>query len=114
MIYLIKQEARTGSYFKVGFTNNIFKRIIPYATHNANVELLEIVETYKKTKMALETEIHSEIITKGYKFQTKKLMGIEISTEWFFVPMDKEQEFEQAGLSQFKSCKNRKIYKVTH
>jgi hypothetical protein len=110
----MRQEARTGTYFKIGYTSNIFKRVIPYATHNANAELLEIVETYKKTKMTLETEIHNEVIKMGYEFQTKKILGIEIQTEWFFVPMDKEQEFVQAGLSQFKSCKNRKIYKVTH
>lgn len=114
MVYLIKQEVRTGTYFKVGFTSNLFKRIIPYATHNANIEIIELIETYKKTKMSLETEIHNEIIAMGYEFQTKKLMGIEIKTEWFFVPMNKEQEFEQAGLSQFKACKNRKIYKVVH
>ena len=111
MIYLIKQEARTGTYFKVGFTTNLEKRIGNYYGHNPNAIMLEFCLTYNKTQRELETEIHNEILNKGYEFITTPDGK---RREWFFVPMDKEQEFEQAGLSQFKSCKNRKIYKVTH
>lgn len=115
MIYLIKQEARKGTYFKVGYTTNLTKRVNPYATHNANAQMLEFIETYQKTKQNLEGAIHKELQKMGYTFVERNIMGIQIiETEWFFVPMDKEQEFEQAGLSQFKACKNRKVYKVTH
>lgn len=113
-IYLIKQEARTGTFFKVGYTANLSRRTIPYITHNANAQLIEFVETYEKTKKNLECKIHKELSDMGYEFIGRCVMGIEATTEWFFVPMDKEQEFEQAGLSQFKACKNRKVYKVTH
>lgn len=111
MIYLIKQEARKGTYFKVGFTTNLEKRIGNYYGHNPNAIMLEFCLTYSKTQRELETEIHNEILHKGFEFVTTPDGK---TREWFFVPMDKEQEFEQSGLSQFKSCKNRKIYKVTH
>lgn len=113
-IYLMKQEARTGTYFKVGYTTNLSRRTIPYITHNANAQLIEFMETYEKTKKNLECKIHKELTDMGYEFIERCVMGIEATTEWFFVPIEQEQEFEQAGLSQFKSCKNRKVYKVTH
>ena len=50
MIYLVKTEVREGTFFKVGYTTNLAKRLIPYFTHNPNIELLEIIKTYKKTK----------------------------------------------------------------
>lgn len=109
MIYLVKTEAREGTYFKVGHTTNLVNRLIPYFTHNPAVELLETVKTYKKTKHNLETEIHNEIIAMGYTFKIAKNGTL---TEWFFVPKEKEQEFEKNGLSQFKACKNRIINKV--
>ena len=108
MIYLIKSEARNGTYFKIGFTHNLFNRLIPYATHNPNYKLLETIKTYRKTSRQLETEIHTEIIKLGYNF---KVADNGITTEWFLVPIEKEKEFEQKGLSQFKACQNRKIYK---
>lgn len=109
MVYLIKSEGRDGSYFKVGFTYNIVKRLIPYFTHNPNVELLEVIETYHKTKRQLETDIHSEILSKGYVFQVAPNGTI---TEWFFIPRSEEKDFETKGLSQFKACKNRLINRV--
>ena len=108
MIYLIKSEARNGTYFKIGATQNIEKRVAYYATHNPNAKLLEVIATYKKTKFSLEKAIHNELIANGYKFIT----NFEIETEWFFVPIEKEKEFEAAGLSQFTVCKGRKIIKV--
>lgn len=115
MIYLIKQEARTGTYFKVGYTANLTKRAIPYITHNANAQMLEFIKTYQKTKQNLEGAIHKELQKMGYSFIERNIMDMQvIETEWFFIPMDIEQEFEQAGLSQFKACRNRKIYKVAH
>ena len=108
MIYLVKTQVRNGTYFKVGYTSNLLKRIVPYLTHNPAFELLETVDTYNKTKRQLETEIHTEIEKMGYQFKTTIL---NIKTEWFFVPMDKEVEFEQNGLKQFKACRNRKINK---
>ena len=51
MIYLVKTEAREGTFFKIGYTTNLAKRLIPYFTHNPNIELLETVKTYKKNKM---------------------------------------------------------------
>lgn len=104
----MKSETRNGTYFKIGFTHNLLKRLIPYATHNPNYKLIETIKTYKKTSRQLESEIHNEIIAMGYNF---KVAENGITTEWFFVPMEKEKEFEQNGLSQFKACKNRKIYK---
>ena len=109
MIYLVKTEVREGTYFKVGYTANLVKRLVPYFTHNPAFELLEVVKTYKKTKHTLETEIHNEILAKGYQFKVAKNGTL---TEWFFVPKEKEKEFEQAGLAQFKACKNRVINKA--
>ena len=69
MIYLVKTEVREGTFFKVGYTSNLAKRLIPYFTHNPNIELLETIKTYKKTKYNLETEIHEEIVKMGYNFK---------------------------------------------
>jgi hypothetical protein len=108
MIYLVKTEVRNGTYFKVGYAHDIFNRLRAYVTHNPNVKLLETVKTYGKTKHQLETAIHNEITALGYTF---KVADNGITTEWFFVPMDKEAEFEKNGLAQFKACKGRKIYR---
>lgn len=109
MIYFAKSRDREGTYFKVGYTTNIVKRLIPYFTHNPSFELLEMVKTYKKTKCNLEKEIHAEILAMGYNFKIAKNGTI---TEWFFVPKDKEEAFEKNGLRQFKACRNRMIYKA--
>jgi hypothetical protein len=109
MIYLVKSENRQGTYYKVGYTSNLVNRLIPYFTHNPSVELLETIKTYRKTNRELEVAIHSEIIEMGYTFKVAK-NGSE--TEWFFVPMDKEKEFQLKGLAQFMACKNRVINRV--
>lgn len=100
MIYLIKSEQRNGTLYKVGFTTNLIKRMAQYKSHNPNTQLLETVATYGKTKRHLESVIHSEIT---YNFVN--------DSEWFFVPIEYEKDFESKGLSQFKACKNRKIIK---
>ena len=105
MIYLLKSQSRNGSWFKVGYTLNLAKRLLPYYTHNPNVELLESIKTYHKTKHKLEIEIQQEIINKGYEFKISN----NGKREWFFVPLEQEQEFENKGLAQFKACKGRKI-----
>ena len=106
MIYLIKQEARHGTYFKIGYTNNL-NRFNAYITHNANIQLLETVETYRKTKHRLETAIHNELKAKGYQF----VNNYGINTEWVFVPLEQEERFQRLGLRQFKVCKGRKVIK---
>lgn len=108
MVYLIRQEIRNGSYFKVGYATNM-SRFKAYATHNANVELLEIIPTYSKTKHNLETLIHNELIALGYEFAINQNNNRK---EFFFVSIENEQEFINKGLSQFKACKNRKIIKI--
>ena len=109
MIYLLKTQTRSGAYFKVGYTLNLAKRLLPYFTHNPAIEILEVVKTYKKTKLSLEKEIHKEITNLGYSFKVAKNGTL---TEWFFVPADKEDEFQKQGLKQFKACQSRKVYKV--
>ena len=108
MVYFVKSEARTGTYYKIGFAKDISKRMNYYGTHNPNAKLLEFCITYEKTKHQLETAIHEEVKALGYEFVEQ--FGVE--REWFFVPMDKEVEFEAKGLKQFKACKNRQVYKV--
>lgn len=104
MVYLVKQQARQGTYYKIGYSKSI-NRLQAYITHNANVELLQVINTYKKTKHRLEKTIHSELKSLGYDF----VCNYGIKTEWIFIPMDKEQEFEKQGLRQFKACKNRQV-----
>jgi hypothetical protein len=106
MVYLIKQEARTGSYFKIGYTKNL-ARFNAYITNNANVKILETVDTYKKTKHQLETAIHNELKAQGFDF----VRNYGIMTEWVFIDIAQEEAFECKGLAQFKACKNRKIIK---
>jgi predicted GIY-YIG superfamily endonuclease len=108
MIYLIKSEARNGTFYKIGATQNLEKRMRYYATHNPNAKLIEVIATYKKTKFSLEKAIHNELMANGYEF----VENFEIETEWFFVSMENEKAFEVAGLAQFAACKNRKIIKV--
>lgn len=107
MVYLIKEEVRNGTYFKIGFTHNITERLRQYYTHNPECKLLETIDTYRKTKHQLETEIHAEVKAMGFEF---KVAPNGTVTEWFFVPQYCEKEFEHKGLKQFKACQGRKIY----
>lgn len=104
MVYLVKQEARQGTYYKIGFTKSI-SRFKQYITHNANIQILEMVDTYSKTKHGLEIAIHNELKSQGYNF----ISNYGILTEWIFIPIEQEEEFERQGLAQFKACKGRKI-----
>ena len=108
MVYLIKQEIRQGTLFKVGFTHSQ-KRFNQYATHNPTAVVVEQIRTYRKTIHSLEKAIHSELKQLGYEFITASNGQ---GTEWFFVPMEQEKEFELQGLKQFKACKNRKVMQV--
>lgn len=110
MIYLIKDEKRNGTYFKVGYATNIERRFSTgYWGHNVGMIPLEIIITYSKTKMQLETAIHEEIEAMGYEFITTPDGK---TREWFFVPLGEDIEFEHKGLAQFKACKGRKIIKL--
>ena len=106
MIYLMADEKRNGTNFKVGYTRNIDNRMTYYITHNPNARLLQTIITYKKTKMELEKEIHAELKAMGIEF----LKGMDgTTTEWFFIPADKEAEWLEKGFEMFKSTKGRKI-----
>lgn len=101
MIYLIK----SNNFYKVGYTNNLQKRLKSYNTDNPNIEIISICKTYKKTKHTLECLVHKEIIANGYKFHN--------GTEWFRVPRNQQKTFNTNGLKMFKCCKNRKVYNFT-
>jgi hypothetical protein len=111
MIYLIKDEKCNGAFYKVGYATDLGKRLEGYYTANANIELLQTIDTYGKTKHQLETAVHREIKALGYKFRvtinpiTKKRRV----REWFFIPKALTEDFERKGLTQFKVCKGRMI-----
>ena len=110
IVYLVKSASFNENevFYKVGYTSNLFKRLIPYMVHNPSFQLIQTAEVYKKTKRNLENEIHKEIENLGFKFHKSNLLGCK--TEWFAV--DKNSEFYENiklnGLQVFKSCKNRK------
>ena len=102
MIYLVKSAHANPNkvYYKIGFTNNLEQRLKAYITANPTIEIVETIQTYRKTKRALETSLHNALKALGYEF--KSTYGVE--TEWFAV--DKSRKF---SLEQFKETKNRKI-----
>ena len=100
MVYMIRQEVRNGSLFKVGFSANFEQRKQAYTGYVPTFEIIDTVKTYAKTKRHLEKMIHSEIREYGFEFVN--------STEWFFVPIELENDVKTAGLKLFKACKNRK------
>lgn len=112
IIYLIKSPLRGGSLYKVGYTADLVKRANQYHHYNPTAEMLEFIEVYSKTKHKVETAIHREILDMGYKFVDMDTNDRRTGLEWFYVSIDHEAEFERKGLAQFKTCKNRKIYKV--
>lgn len=110
MIYLVKSAAYdNGAFFKIGRTEHLQARLRAYGCTNPSISLLQTAITYKKTKGRLEKEIHNELKAQGYKFH--KVFGI--TTEWVYIPQEKVEAFEQAGLAQFKACKGRLIQTVT-
>ena len=85
--YLVK----SGNYYKVGFTNNIHRRINEYKTHNPQIEFIGFIFTYTKSGRNLETQLHREIEKKYNTF------------EWFY--SDSIITFDS-----FKASKNRQHY----
>lgn len=100
MIYMIRQEIRNGSLFKVGYTTDFEKRQQAYIGYIPTYEVIDTVKTYAKTKRRLEKAIHKEIRAYGFEFIN--------NTEWFYVPIDLENEVIGKGLKLFKACENRK------
>ena len=101
MVYLVKCASynQGKAYFKIGFTGNLNQRLPSYITHNPTVKVLEIVDTYRKTKRNLETTLHIELLNNGYNFEINN----DIMTEWF------EADNNSISLKNFKACKNRKV-----
>ena len=97
---MIRQEIRNGSLFKVGFSANFEQRQQAYAGYIPTYEIIDTVKTYAKTKRHLEKVIHAEIRAYGFEFIN--------GTEWFYVPIDLENEVIEKGLKLFKACENRK------
>lgn len=100
MVYMIRQEVRNGSLFKVGFSSDFEKRQQAYTSYIPTYEVIDTVKTYAKTKRQLENAIHKEIRAYGFEFIN--------STEWFFVPLELEEVVKSEGLKMFKACENRK------
>ena len=103
-VYLITNGC--GDY-KVGFTRNIEKRLAHYQAHNPRTELISFCKVQTKTKMQLETSLHTEIEKMGYAF-IKTLFNS--STEWFTPSEELANQLESDGLKVFDSCKNRIVY----
>ena len=107
VIYMLAQEARNGTYYKVGYTAHMARRETLYATHNPATRLLGAVEVYAKTKRELENKLHKAVEKKGFSF-VKGTTG-KRKTEWFFVPKEQEQEWNERGLDMFSQCARRKV-----
>lgn len=105
MIYLIKSASYNHSkiYYKIGFTKNLNNRLKSYISDNPTVEVVEYIDTYAKTRHALEKALHNELKALGYQFHTSLFNTI---TEWIEVDAVKPIRLEQ-----FKACKGRKIIK---
>lgn len=111
MIYLLADEKRNGTLFKVGYTTDLDTRKLGYSTHNAGCRLVEYAITYQNTKCKLEKQVQEEIMASlKYKFVRSEIAGK--MTEWFFVPAEEEKEFLEKGLRQFKACRGRKIFRA--
>lgn len=112
MLYLLVAPSFDyGRNYKVGMTGNLEERMRQYACHNSSAKLLETATVGNEdTRRLLEKMVHIEIQARGFEFL--KADTADVTTEWFFVPMDKVQEFEQGGLSQFKSLEGCIIQKV--
>ena len=67
MLYLIRLKGKEQSLLKIGFTENINKRLNSYKTYNPLIELLSV----KEGNIRDETNLHN------------KLSNYVYSTEWF-------------------------------
>jgi hypothetical protein len=108
-IYLMVDEKKSHALVKVGFTSNIWQRIIAYVTHNPEVKCLGTIEIQQRTKRAVEKQFHTEITNKGYKFVYGQI--ISKKTEWFIVEYNDPfyKEILDKGLNAFDTGKNRKF-----
>jgi predicted GIY-YIG superfamily endonuclease len=60
-VYMIKCVYLTHTDIKIGYTDNIERRLIEYKTHNTQIQLLSYITTYStKTARVLEKELHKE------------------------------------------------------
>lgn len=60
-IYMIKCVYLTHTSIKIGYTDNIERRLLEYKTHNTQIKLLSYITTYNtKTARILEKELHKE------------------------------------------------------
>lgn len=109
-IYLMKDEKREHTLFKVGFAKNMDKRVAAYTTHNPEVECISYIKTKENSKRKVESNFHKEILKRGYSFETAVIDGKE--TEWFKVENDDNfyNELCEKGLNAFKCGKRRKNY----
>ena len=101
MIYLIRTKGETMDDYKVGYAKSFDSRARAYITDNPNVEFLEGIMTYEKTKHRLERQVQREIELLGYEWKDNH----GTRTEWFSVPKGTE-----IHLKDFKACKGRKIF----
>ena len=70
MLYLIKQESKNNTYYKIGFAKNVSERMKTYDTHNAEFELIDSFEG----EIQHENILHEHL--KDYKVPNKN--------EWFY------------------------------
>ena len=71
MLYLIRSFSRTGSYLKVGFTDNLARRMNSYLIENPGREL---ISTRQGGRLE-ETKLHLYLMACGFK--------AEFLDEWF-------------------------------
>lgn len=64
MLYLIKQEGKDKNYLKIGFTNDLDKRLKTYNTHNACFSLVDTINNGSKQD---EIYLHNQLLNFVYK-----------------------------------------------
>ena len=109
-IYLMRDEKRNFCLYKVGYTQDLDKRVNAYTTHNPLVECISFVFTQKRSKREVEKMFHEEIKSMGYTFITAEIDGK--MTEWFKVDYTDPlyEALNNKGLNAFKCGKGRKCY----
>ena len=117
MLYLIKLKGESNTLLKIGYTENINKRLKAYKTHNPLIELIDI----KEGSIIDELNLHNKL--KEYLFNNSKEWFIEneeIYNIWkSYVKEDEElilelrifkKLIEIANLSNPKDSKYLEIY----
>lgn len=74
MLYLIKQESKNNTYYKIGYAKDVYERLKAYKNHNAEFEL---IDTFEGT-IQNENVIHECL--KEYKLPDRN--------EWFYYNQD--------------------------